>query len=72
MTQANYALRSQLSLKAEGTTLNQFINVASPRRWPCYAPRTISASARRVPTSPPRSLCWIGWERMKLRDRVMN
>jgi len=28
MTQANYALRLQLSLKAEGTTLNQFINVA--------------------------------------------
>jgi hypothetical protein len=39
MAQANYALRLQLSLKAEGTTLNQFINVAVAEKVaaPCTA-----------------------------------
>jgi hypothetical protein len=66
MTQANYALRLQLSLKAEaerlakaeGTTLNQFINVAVAEK--VAALRTADYFRERASRADiPAALAWL-------------
>jgi hypothetical protein len=63
MTQANYALRLQASLKAEaerlakaeGTTLNQFINVAVAEKIAALRTADFFRERARAPTSRPLS-----------------
>jgi hypothetical protein len=68
MTQANYALRLQASLKreaerlakAEGTTLNQFINVAVAEKIAALRTADYFASGHSAPTCRAQWSSWIG------------